>query len=114
MRDGRLGQTDGPLDVAGAETALLPRDQVAAGLPARPQQIQDLQPRRIPQRLEDRNQLLSPFHTSITIELINSPVKQRFRRSQEQRFPGRFSASPGASARSLSEWRARASRERKR
>ena len=62
------------LDVAGAEPALLPRDELAARLPARTQQIQDLQPRRIPERLEDGDQI-GPFHRSITIDVLSRLVK---------------------------------------
>src|SRR5689334_5121317 len=47
VRDGGLGEADRPLDVARAETLLVARDQVAAGLPLRLQQLEDLQPRRI-------------------------------------------------------------------
>ena len=75
MRDGRLGEAHGRLDVAGAEPPLVAGDELAAGLAARPQQIQDLQTRRVAERLEDDHQLIGTFHTSINVELTKPSVK---------------------------------------
>src|SRR5258706_5108079 len=55
--DRRLGKADRPLDVAGAQGRLLARDSIATAHPARPQELQDLQPRRIPERLESQGQI---------------------------------------------------------
>src|SRR5438445_4685536 len=75
MRDRSLGEPDRPLDVAGAEARLLARDEVATAHPARPQQLQDLQPRRIPERLESQRQIHCLRHTSINLDISNLVVK---------------------------------------
>ena len=46
VRDRGLGEADRALDVAGAEAPFLASDQVAAGLSAGPQEVQNLQARR--------------------------------------------------------------------
>ena len=51
VRHRRLRQADRPLDVARAQPPLVAGDQVAAGPSPRLQQLEDLQPRRIAQRL---------------------------------------------------------------
>lgn len=48
---GGLGESDLRLDVARAEPALIASDQIAAGAPFRLQEVEDLQARRIAERL---------------------------------------------------------------
>src|SRR5262245_6730137 len=57
VRGRGLREADRGLDVAGAEAALVGRNEVAAGLPARAQEVQDLQARRVPQSPEDEGEV---------------------------------------------------------
>src|SRR5712691_9132680 len=75
MRNRRLREADCLLDVAGAQPALFPRDEVAAGLPASAQQLENLQTRRVSERLEDGYELFGPPHISITIDVSIFGVK---------------------------------------
>src|SRR5439155_11308729 len=68
MGDRRLREPDRLLDIAGAEPPLLARDELAAGFASSAQQLENLQPRRISERLENGNEIFGTLHRSTTVD----------------------------------------------
>ena len=90
VRRRRLGEADGRFDVARAETPLVDGHELAAGLPAGAQEVQDLQAGGIAEGLEGQNEIgrrggrapraacdreLAASHRSINIDISVGPVK---------------------------------------
>jgi uncharacterized protein len=75
MRDSGLRESHRFFDVAGAETSLFARDQVAAGPASRFQELENLQPGRVSERFERGNEVGSLIHRSKNIDIYGSLVK---------------------------------------
>src|ERR1700730_12548663 len=75
VRNRGLREPDRLLDIAGAKPPLFARDEVAAGFAASAQQLENLQPRRISERLENGDEVFRALHRSITVDISIFAVK---------------------------------------